>query len=380
MRKPADLTKPAYFLTLVAMTTNNTHNVSGYLSIAYFGLLTDYLGEHGLDAAGLPGGETLRQLAAGDTPVMPVRAWREVLEAAAERLRQPDLGLRLGQRFTPAHLGLLGYVLQSCGTVGAALERLQHYERLINGINRLRRREVTDDHGLPCTDLVWGVEHGRPGQQVDSCNIATLLQVTRRMTGLDAGPLRIDFVNPAPADLAPYIAFFRCPLHFDQPETRVRLPSAWLDVPLPNPDPQLAGLLQRQVDALLAQLPDEADIVQAVRRSLARHLRRQSAGLDDIAADLNLSPRTLHRRLEEAGTSYRALWEDTRRHLAEEYLLDPHLTLNDIAGLLGFSEQSALTRAFRRWHGVGPKAWRRQSAAHQASGFISRSSGFISRS
>ena len=56
MRKPADLTKPAYFLTLVAMTTNNTHNVSGYLSIAYFGLLTDYLGEHGLDAAGLPGG------------------------------------------------------------------------------------------------------------------------------------------------------------------------------------------------------------------------------------------------------------------------------------------------------------------------------------
>ncbi|PQA34636.1 helix-turn-helix domain-containing protein, partial [Amnimonas aquatica] len=68
------------------------------------------------------------------------------------------------------------------------------------------------------------------------------------------------------------------------------------------------------------------------------------------------------------------------RHLAEEYLLDPHLTLNDIAGLLGFSEQSALTRAFRRWHGIGPKAWRRQSAAHQASGFISRSSGFISRS
>ncbi|MFX5649097.1 AraC family transcriptional regulator ligand-binding domain-containing protein, partial [Acinetobacter baumannii] len=93
-------------------------------------------------------------LAAGDTPVMPVRAWREVLEAAAGRLRQPDLGLRLGQRFTPAHLGLLGYVLQSCGTVGAALERLQHYERLINGINRLRRREVTDDSGLPCTDLI----------------------------------------------------------------------------------------------------------------------------------------------------------------------------------------------------------------------------------
>ena len=148
--------------------------------------------------------------------------------------RDVRFGLRLGQRFTPAHLGLLGYVLQSCGTVGAALERLQHYERLINGINRLRRREVTDDHGLPCTDLVWGVEHGRPGPQVDSCNIATLLQVTRRMTGLDAGPLRIDFVNPAPADLAPYSAFFSCPLHFDQPETRVRLPSAWLDVPLPK--------------------------------------------------------------------------------------------------------------------------------------------------
>lgn len=328
--------------------------VEGSISTAYLAVLADYLRPHGLDLAGLPGGAALLQAAQGAI-VMPVQAWRELLRQVSQQLGQPDLGLRLGRSARLAHLGLLGYVLQSCGTLGAALERIQRYERLINDINRLHWSvDASGDEVL----LRWGMERGRPGALVDECAIATLLQVTRQISGLHNAPVAVDFVNPAPAELAPYSEFFGITPRFGQDETRISFPAALLQLPLQNPDPHLLGLLEKQVDEMLHQLPEEADIIQRVRRLLAQRLRGQQAGQADIAADLHVSERTLHRRLQEAGTNFRDLRESTRQHLAEEYLRDRRLTLSEVAALLGYSEQSAFTRSFRRWTGQGPKAWR----------------------
>lgn len=328
--------------------------VEGSISTAYLSVLADYLRPYGLDLASLPGGGTLLQAVQGAI-VMPVQAWRELLRQIAQQLGQPDLGLRLGRSARLAHLGLLGYVLQSCGTLGAALERIQRYERLVNDINRLH---WSVDAGGDVVVLRWGMERGRPGALVDECAIATLLQVTRQISGLHDAPVAVDFINPAPADLTPYSEFFGITPRFGQDETRISFPASLLQLPLQNPDPHLLGLLEKQVDELLAQLPEEADCVQQVRRLMAQRLRQQQVTLAGIAQELHLSERTLHRRLQEAGTNFRELWESTRQHLAEEYLRDRRLTLSEVAGLLGFSEQSAFTRSFRRWTGQGPKAWR----------------------
>lgn len=330
--------------------------VEGNISTAYLAVLTDYLRPYGLDLATLPGGSALLQAAQGAI-VMPVQAWRELLRQVAQQLGQPDLGLRLGRSARLAHLGLLGYVLQSCGTLGAALERIQRYERLVNDINRLNW-SLDQSAGGDAVVLRWGMERGRPGALVDECAIATLLQVTRQISGLHDAPVAVDFVNPAPADITPYAEFFGITPRFGQHETRISFPAALLQLPLQHPDPHLLGLLEKQVDELLHQLPAEADIVQQVRRQVGQRLRQQRVTLSGIAGDLHVSERTLHRRLQESGTNFREIWESTRQHLAEEYLRDHRLTLTEVAGLLGFSEQSAFTRSFRRWTGQGPKAWR----------------------
>ncbi len=338
--------------SIAVATRDQDSPVEGNISTAYLAVLIDYLRPYGLDLATLPGGSALLQ-AAQDAIVMPVHGWRELLHQVAQRLGQPDLGLRLGRSARLAHLGLLGYVLQSCGTLGAALERIQRYERLVNDINRLHWSLGGDE-----VVLRWGMERGRPGALVDECAIATLLQVTRQISGLHDAPVAVSFVNPAPADIAPYEEFFGITPRFAQDETRISFPALLLQMPLQHPDPHLLGLLEKQVDELLAQLPEEADFVQKVRRHMGQRLRQQHVSLAAIATDMHVSERTLHRRLQESGTNFRALWESTRQHLAEEYLRDHRLTLTEVSSLLGFSEQSAFTRSFRRWTGQGPKAWR----------------------
>lgn len=335
--------------------------VQGHISLAYLRVLQDWLDAQGCPLTSLPGGPALLALDP-EALVMPVTAWRALLQEAAARLDLPTLGLRLGASMQISQLGLLGYALQSCATLGDALAHLQQYERLVNDINRLHWENETGVAGDQVV-LAWGTERGRPGPLVDECAVATLCAASRQISGQpDLNPTAVDFINPLPGDIQPYLDFFGCPVRFGQSRTRVCFPAGWLDVPLLKPDPVLADLLATQVDNLLDRLPAEADIVQQTRRALARRLRQQSASLEGVAADLCLSPRTLHRRLEVAGMNFRTLWEDTRRHLAEEYLRDPRLSLSDVATLLGFSEQSAFTRAFRRWHGTGPKAWRARHA------------------
>lgn len=330
--------------------------LSGQVSTAFLALLIDTLRERPAAAALLP---ALESSPWRGQLVMPITYWQQTLNDCAQALDDASLGQRLGASFTVSRLGPLGYVLQSCPTLGDAVARLQQYERLVNDINHLHLEQGHDE-----VHLVWGAERGRPGALVDECAIATLVAVTREITGLrEAAPTRIDFINPPSPDQADHAAWFGCPLRYQQPLTRVVIPSAWLTIPLKNADAMLAQLLSAQVDALLAQLPDSDALIEQVRRHIAQAGARPAGQAASVAQALAVSERTLHRRLLALGTSYRQLREETLSHLACGYLRDQRLTLTEISELLGFSEQSAFSRAFRQWLGVSPLAWRRTGGA-----------------
>jgi AraC-like DNA-binding protein len=104
-----------------------------------------------------------------------------------------------------------------------------------------------------------------------------------------------------------------------------------------------------------------------VREAVARLLTQGEVSIEQIASDLHVSSRTLHRRLAGLGLNFRRLREDTRRRLAIDHLNDPRLTLAEVAWLLGYSEHSAFTRAFRRWTGESPQQWRSRQPARAAS-------------
>lgn len=330
-----------------------TAGLQGVVPSTYVRLLFDYLTARGLYAEKLLG-ETAPAPDRG-LGRYPVTRWRELLTTASTALDDPLLGLHLGQTITPAHFGVMGYVFLACGTLGAALQRLEQYQRLIYDVNPLHYSTTAGE-----VTLTWGTDHGKPGRLVDETAITALIQLTRDMTSLHAAPSRVAFVNAAPTQLGPYQDYFGCPVIFDSTQTQVSFPLAYLQQPLRQPDAALLAVLEQQANTLLGELPDADDFVQSVRRCLVRLIRQGEPALERVADELHLSPRTLHRRLEQSGQSFRRLLEDTRIRLAQEYLSDPRLQLAEIAQLLGYSEQSAFTRAFTRSLGQSPSQFRRQ--------------------
>ncbi|MGQ0697217.1 MAG: AraC family transcriptional regulator ligand-binding domain-containing protein [Panacagrimonas sp.] len=329
----------------------------GVVPGSYVRLLYEYLEARGVDAVKLLGEAAPNPQGSGPGRY-PVERWRRHLEKSATHLHDSDLGLHLGQTVTPRHFGVMGYVLLACGTLGAALTRLHHYQRLVYDVSPMRLRAQAQS-----VTLEWGTEHGRPGRLVDETAITALVQFARDVTGEHAKIESVHFVNEPPADLAPYRRYFGGEVLFEQDRTRVRLPLPLLAKPLRQPDAALLALLEHQAEALLADLPDAGDLEQAVRRAVAANAREGEISLERVAAALHTSPRTLHRRLDQLGLGFRELRDDTRRRLAEQHLSDAGLSIAEVALLLGYSEQSAFTRAFGRWTHTTPARWRRQAAS-----------------
>lgn len=310
-------------------------------------LLTDWL-----DQEGLPAPE-LRNLldSRGPADIVPLPIWQGMLERAVSlRPELPAPGLAIGALIQPRHVGVLGYLILASTTLGQALQAYQRYESLFYGLNVMQV--------LPRGDWIrvqWPAD-ASTGALADTVAIAAMLTFLRRLVALPPVPAAVyfAFARPGPADCLAYEAFFGCPVHFAAKVTAVELPIAGLHQGLPHSDAAVLGLLDQQAQAMLLALPDGDHFDRALQQAMVRLMPEGEAGLPRVAAELHVSVRTLQRRLEQRQSSWRVLLDRTREQLAGHYLRDPALTLGDIALLLGFSEQSAFNRAFRRWTGTTP--------------------------
>ena len=286
-----------------------------------------------------------------------LRRWQALLSHARDLDPGPKstFALRLARGIAPRHFGVVGFAALACSTLGEALQRLERYHRSVYDVNLAQVR--------PCNEGVcieWGVERGRPGALVDETALAALVQLTREFTGKPLRALAVDFVNPRPANVRPYQDFFGGPVRFGQPSTRLLLSAQDLALPLRGADAALLALLDAQAEALLREVAAVSEPVGVWRQALVGLIRSGRTQLPDLAQSLQMSPRSLQRRLAEQDHSFQALLCQTRQQLAEAYLRDANVELAEVALLLGYSEQSAFTRAFRQWTGQPPRQWRRQ--------------------
>ena len=134
-------------------------------------------------------------------------------------------------------------------------------------------------------------------------------------------------------------------------------------MPFETADPQLQAILEAQVLAMFQRLTKVKAVRDSVRRLLAGELCNGEPNLEQIAPRLHMSARTLHRRLEEEGTSFRQVLAEVRREIGARHLSERRLAIGEIAFLLGFSEPSAFHRAFKRWTGHAPLAYRQSIPA-----------------
>jgi AraC-like DNA-binding protein len=207
-------------------------------------------------------------------------------------------------------------------------------------------------------EVRWRGEEETFGALHDSVAIAALVTFLRQQLAVSLAPARVTFVFPRPSEsatAAAYARFFGCPVEFGDTHTRVRFPTSYLSVPMAHSDSALRALLDQQAQALLLALPDSDRFDRALQEVMVKLLPDANATLPRAAREMRVSVRTLQRRLDARGLTWQQLLDRTREQLARQYLADRALSLADIALLLGFSEQSAFTRAFRRWTGETPR-------------------------
>jgi len=280
--------------------------------------------------------------------------------------RRP-IGLELGAQLGLHGLGVVGYAMRHGATVGEALAWQQRYKAIVHSgvIPEMERRagpagpRIVFTHVAPPPFLRL-----REPVEAYAASLVTGLQ------GLSGRPLRAAFVTlplARPADPRRHEEFFTCPVAWGGPLLEVAFDAGILDWPLPQSDTRLFGYLARRADQLLAELPAEASVAAQVRREVGAMLAQGEPRLEAVARRLALSGRTLHRRLDEEGTRFADLVDQARRERAEILLADPQLSCTEIAFLLGYTEPAPFFRAFKRWMGMPPQAFRKQrAAAHDA--------------
>lgn len=281
--------------------------------------------------------------------------WEQLLVRASEQLNDPLLGLHLGKTITTRHLGVLGAVLQASETAAEALQRFERYQRLVYDVAPLLSRA-----GKGWIEVGWDISQGLSGPLVEQTGYTVLVQFVRNLVRGELDPLLVRFAHPAPADPDPIEQWLNCPVEFSCTEPGLRFAQELLTRPLKSPDSSLIGLLEQHADRLLAQLPQRDEVVEKVRKSIARALRHGEPQIEAIASEFHCSARTLQRRLNDAGTSFRDERNLVRKELAMSYLADRRLQIVEIAMLLGYAEHSAFTRAFKEWCGRTPQQVREQ--------------------
>ncbi len=339
------------------------HDMTG-LTIAstYVQLIREYMAGAGVDPQACLSGAALMLLERTPQADQGGRASYEAFTALLEELDRhghDDLVVASAQRVTPGHLGVLGYVIVACETLGAALERLDRYGRLFNDGHSMAIGVQHDQVVLTWPQL----GHARGEHRYAELGACVLLQFARNLTGLPLNMTSVAFAHAPAAGAAQLARFFGCQVAYHQAHNRVAFALSTLQLPLRQPDRQLLDILEQQAQQALAQLPAVDALLEQVRQHIGVQCREGSPALEAVAAGLHMTPRTLQRRLEALGCSFQQVLDQTRQQLCDSYLRDPRLALVDVGQLLGFADQSAFTRAHRRWTGQTPRQRRLQVLA-----------------
>lgn len=280
------------------------------------------------------------------------RLWRLATEATGD----PCFGLAVASAVTQTTFHALGYSLTASATLHEAFERIVRYFRLVTDAVELELSRQHDGYHFTIRP--------RPGPELPADEavdafVALFIRFCRAMRGRAFSPLQVRLARPAPdrEAVACFAAAFRAPLEFGCPTTELWFDAMAFESRLEGANPELARLNDEVALRYLARF-DRDNLNARLRAALVEQLPRGEPSAAKLAAMLNLSLRSLQRRLADEGTSYEDLLTATRRELALSHLADRRYSIGEVAYLLGFADASSFNRAFKRWTGQTPGQYR----------------------
>jgi AraC-like DNA-binding protein len=292
--------------------------------------------------------------------------WWQLLEDLQKALNQPALGLKIGEFVQVEYFGCLGYLLKTSKDLEQALTCFERFQRLLYDGNKASLSFERDEQGQNVAKLIWEADYGYSNQLSDELLISGMVTLARKMLNDERiKPLCIHFTNHVDSELHRlYQDYFECDVHFGQPNLLVTFPAEYFSLPINGNDRHLHQLMSSQAESLLVKAPnveqDDDSFVIQIRKMLIRALQEGEPTAEAVAQHFHLSVRTLHRRLSDEGVVFREVLKQTRMLLAKQYLKDKKLSLPEVALMLGYSEQSAFSRAFKSWFGETPLQYQKK--------------------
>ena len=282
----------------------------------------------------------------------------QLVRRAQQLLGDSALGLTVGERQTPVSWGLVGLAMLACADLGAALQLALRYQWHIGSLLDYHSEWHGDQVRFCATPRFFDPEVAVFYLEEA---FASSLSIVRFLTGQSLVPSRIELQHGCPAHAQRYAELFRCPLQFASESNLMEFPASWLTLPLPTRDDYVVAEICLLLDSSTRQDQGLSDLIETIEREVRKSLGTPPS-LSQLASQLNLSERTLRRRIEEAGLSYHGIVDALRRARALQLLGQRDNRLIDVACATGFSDVRNFRRAFKRWTGVTPRTARQRIA------------------
>ena len=290
----------------------------------------------------------------------PLADIRKLWELAREATGDEVIGLKTGRYAKPSNFYAFGYSWSASSTLLGAMQRLTRYMQLMSTASvEVSLTETDDSYAL---SAVFPDASKSPPKEGIDCGMTALLALCDIVAQKEICPLRVELTCPATVHPEAYREALRAPVTFDAAVGTIYFDKETLREPLPLAAPDVAKATDRIAEQYI-ELLDPHKVASQVRRLLITLLPSGKADQELVSSRLNRSMSTLQRQLQAEGLSYRDILESTRRSLAENYLRDNRHSIAQIAYLLGFSDQSNFSRAFKRWTSMSPKQYQ-ESLAH----------------
>lgn len=302
-----------------------------------------------------------RQALDADDGLVPITAHDRMLDAAAEQTGCRDLGLRLAERQDLSILGPLALAIESSSTVAEALDCASRFMFVHSpALNVGLLPDPRGRRGVVALTYRKDLRESLYSPQAMELGLGLFRRVAALLVGGLTGLRSVELPHKPVSPVRRYLDFFGCDVRFAAPTGALCVERRILDEHFASADDAIRGVALDHLNSHY-RAPEDANATR-VRLAVAETLGTAAPTLAGVARLLTTHPRTLQRRLAEEGTTFDTILNDVRRDAAYRWITATDLPLGQVAALTGFTEQSSLTHAVRRWYGVSPSGLRRAGA------------------
>jgi AraC-like DNA-binding protein len=284
-----------------------------------------------------------------------VDEYNAIYTCASLTLKEPAVGLKIARRVTAKHMGLVTLLGDSCSTLMQSWINLCRYQATFASefcwsmqVNQTRAKLIYELKGADSEQSRGDIE----------LSLALAMSRLKRLASFDAREFEACFSFISPADTSVYEEVFGPLLTFQAECNSLSVPTDLLEARLPESDSEMSRILESRARVIIDDLTDKPDLIKKVETTIALCLGSTAMSIETVARTMFMHPRTLHRKLIQHGTSFRQIKDQVVVKAAQEALLSSSLNLTEIAHNLGFSENSAFSRTFKRVCDVTPSAYR----------------------